>query len=126
MRKSSIIMIILFLSSIFMIGCSDSNNESEQGNIDKNEVNNIEDSGLNNESDEENAQNNNKDNENEEEKGAKADYDVNVMLNGKMTYEDNVLTVEGESNLPEEASLAIAQSATEDDMLFSGALVMQK
>ncbi|HLS35021.1 MAG TPA: hypothetical protein VK061_02155, partial [Bacillota bacterium] len=95
MRKSSIIMIILFLSSIFMIGCSDSNNESEQGNIDKNEVNNIEDSGLNNESDEENAQNNNKDNENEEEKGAKADYDVNVMLNGKMTYEDNVLTVEG-------------------------------
>src|SRR5690625_7152662 len=126
MRKSSIIMIILFLSRIFMIGCSDSNNESEQGNIYKNEVNNIEDSGLNNESDEENAQNNNKDNENEEEKGAKADYDVNVMLNGKMTYEDNVLTVEGESNLPEEASLAIAPSATEDDMIFIGALVMQK
>src|SRR5690625_1351317 len=124
MRKSSIIMIILFLSSIFMIGCSDSNNESEQGNIDKNEVNNIEDSGLNNESDEENAQNNNKDNENEEEKGAKADYDVNVMLNGKMTYEDNVLTVEGESNLPEEDYISIARSATEDDMLFSGALVM--
>src|SRR5690625_6751541 len=126
MRKSSIIMIILFLSSIFMIGCSDSNNESEQGNIDKKEVNKIEDSGLNNESDEENDQNNNKDNENEEEKGAKAEYDVNVMLNGKMTYEDNVLTVEGESNLPEEASLAIAPSATEDDMIFIGALVMQK
>src|SRR5690625_5340321 len=101
MRKSSIIMIILFLSSIFMIGCSDSNNESEQGNIDKNEVNNIEDSGLNNESDEENAQNNNKDKENEEEKGAKANYDVYVMHNGKITYEDNDLTVEGVINLLE-------------------------
>src|SRR5690625_4926569 len=43
-----------------------------------------------------------------------------VMLNGKMTYEDNVLTVEGESNLPEEASLTIAPSATEDDMIFIG------
>ena len=112
-------MIILFLSSIFMIGCSDSNNESEQGNTGENSVNNIENNGPNNELDEENAQNNNKDNKDEEEKGAKADYDVNVMLNGKMTYEDNILTVEGESNLPEGTSLTIAPVAI-DDTVFIG------
>lgn len=117
MKKSSVIIIALFMISIFIVGCNDKENK-----------NNLDNEELNQESND-NQENNQKAEEKKEEENenkSEVDYDTEVTLQGKMTYEDNVLTVEGETNLPEEASLTIAPSATDDDMVFVGVISYAK